>query len=217
MERLPSKTSLTFEPRLESVPSHVTAAIAVLGQKLAGCEAAWLVGGSCGALLQGVLLDAIPRDLDVYADAGFAVELHGRLADLATDEQAYSETGMYGSMLSHYSIKGLQAELVCSLTVHKDDAEYTVQVEELLADYAWAGRIGGVPVKFMPLAHELLFNVLRNRADRYEPIADAMREQPEAHLPLLAVMLGRNRIGPAYTELIRNLLQLPADWEVRTP
>lgn len=215
MERLPSRTSHTFEPRLSSVPSNVVTAIAVLGKKLESCEASWLVGGSCGALLQDVPLDAAPRDLDVYADANLAGELHGCLLDQSTDEQLYSETGMYGSLLSHYSVEGLQVELVGSLKVHKDDAEYAVRVEELLADHAWTGDIGGVPVKFMPLAHELLFNVLRGRTDRYEPIAKTMLENPNAHLPLLAIMLRDNRIGPAYKELLRELLHLPADWEER--
>ncbi|WKL02675.1 hypothetical protein Q0F98_01795 [Paenibacillus amylolyticus] len=36
----------------------------------------WLLGGSCGLLLQGVELQQAPRDIDIYADVAAAKELH---------------------------------------------------------------------------------------------------------------------------------------------
>lgn len=216
MERLPFATSLTFEPLTANVPVPVTRALAVMGGLLADCPAVWLVGGSCGALLQGVALDAVPRDLDVYVDASGAKDAHARLQSFSLDEQAYSETGMYGSLLSHYEIEGVQVELVGSLSVRVKQSEYEVRVVDVLSRFARAGSIGGVPVRFMPLAHELLFNVLRDRPDRYEPIAAAMRTDMSLHRPSLLALLASNRIGPDAVSKLRELLPLPDEREETT-
>jgi hypothetical protein len=211
MERLPSRTNLIFEPYTTNVPDAVLRALHVMGKRLENCEPIWLVGGSCGALLQGVELHAVPRDLDVYVDAVHAETVHRALAAYSIDDQAYSETGMYGSLLSHYSIEGVQVELVGSLQVRLDEGEYEVRVQALLAAYAHAGLIGGTTIRFMPLVHELVFNVLRDRQDRYEPLAEAMREHPERHLPALDELLRTNRIGKRYVDRLSELLHVPSD------
>ncbi|MEF3301822.1 hypothetical protein [Paenibacillus sp. GYB003] len=209
MERLPSETNRIFEPFSERVPEAVLRALTVMGGALAGCERTWLVGGSCGLLLQGVPLEAAPRDLDVYADAEHAPSIHAALAGYSIDGQTYSETGMYGSLLSHYSVEGVQVELVGSLKVTLPNADYEVRVESLLGGYAMSGRIGEAAIRFMPLAHELVFNVLRERPDRYEPIAASIRRRLADHLPLLADMLRSNRIGEPHTGRLKSLLALP--------
>ncbi|TMV51301.1 hypothetical protein FE783_05830 [Paenibacillus mesophilus] len=210
MERLPSRTNRIFEPHTAKVPEAVLRALLVMGTELKQCEPAWLVGGSCGALLQGVELQAVPRDLDVYVDAEHAGEIHRALQAYSTDEQIYSETGMYGSLLSHYSIEGVQVELVGSLKVRLDAAEYEVRVQSLLASYAYEGLIGGATIRFMPLVHELLFNVLRDRPDRFEPLAEAMRGEPDRHIPLLNELLQDNRIGPLYVDRLKELFRIPS-------
>lgn len=184
-------------------------ALHVMGTELKRCEPAWLVGGSCGALLQGVELHAVPRDLDVYVDAVHAETIHRALDAFSIDEQVYSETGMYGSLLSHYTIEGVQVELVGSLKVRLDEAEYEVRVQSLLAAYAYEGLIGGATIRFMPLVHELLFNVLRDRPDRFEPLAEAMRGDPERHIPLLNELIRDNRIGPLYVDRMKELFRIP--------
>lgn len=214
MDPLSSKTNRidAFEPQLDRVPVAVVRALQAMGQRLERCGAVWLVGGSCGALLQGVALEAVPRDLDVYVDADRAADVHAALSAYATDEQAYSETAMYRSLLSHYFMEGVQVELVGSLNVRLDEAEYEVRVQSLLSGYAAIGLVGQTPIRFMPLSHELLFNVLRDRTDRYRPIAAAIRGNPQLHVPLLAKLIGDNRIGSRYAEKIRALLDLPPDW-----
>lgn len=211
MERLPSKTNLIFEPYAVNVPEAVLRALLVMGKLLGNNEPTWLVGGSCGALLQGVELQAVPRDLDVYVDAVHAETVHRALAAYSMDDQAYSETDMYGSLLSHYSIEGVQVELVGSLRVRSDGSEYEVRVQSLLASYAQTGLIGGTTIRFMPLVHELVFNVLRDRRDRYEPLAKAMRERPERHLPALDELLRTNRIGKRYADLLSRFLYVTTD------
>lgn len=213
MDRFPSKTNRTFKPHTDRVPQSVARALAVMAERLEASGAIWLVGGSCGALLQGVPLQAAPRDLDVYADTDEALAIHAALADFSIDEQSYSETGMYGSLLSHYAIEGVAVELVGSLTVKMTDADYEVRIRSLLAAHGDSGLVGDACIRFMPLVHELLFNVLRNRRDRYEPIARTIMESKERHLPLLRDMMRDNRIGPLYAKRIKELLALPDDWE----
>ncbi|WFB60872.1 hypothetical protein [Paenibacillus sp. BR1-192] len=45
-------------------------ALATAIHKLNQAPVAWLLGGSCCLLLQGVELGKPPRDIDIYADAG---------------------------------------------------------------------------------------------------------------------------------------------------
>lgn len=208
MERLPSKTNRTFKLYSDKVPEPVLRALAIMGQKLTPCVSNWLVGGSCGALLQGVPLRAVPRDLDVYADTDDAITVHKLLSDFSIDEQQYNETSMYGSVLSHYSIEGVHVELVGSFKVRLEQAEYAVRIQSLLSSYAEIGLVDDTPIHFMPLAHELVFNVLRERPDRFEAIAETMRSAPDKHIPLLHMMLASNSIGRSYVERLWRLLHL---------
>ncbi|GAA3405231.1 hypothetical protein ACFFNY_28620 [Paenibacillus hodogayensis] len=202
-----------IEPAVHAVPASVVRALDIIGQLLADCGVVWLVGGSCGALLQGTPLGVVPRDLDVYVDAGEAEAVHAALHAYSVDEQAYSETDQYGSLLSHYEIEGVQVELVGSLQVRLDEAEYEVRIRSVLAPFAAEGTVGAATVRFMPLAHELLFNVLRERRDRYEPLAAGMRSEPARHDPVLRVLLEGNRIGDRFAGRIGELLQAPSEGE----
>lgn len=188
--------------------------MSVIGDVLDGLRAEWLVGGSVGAILQGVPLTADPRDLDIYADTERAKEIHQVLQTFATDEQAFSETRIYSSLLSHYSIEDVQVELVGGFRVNVDDTEYSVQVEGLLSEYAWSGMMDGTAVRFMPLAHELLFNVLRDREDRYVPIAATMKAAPDRHAATVERLLTENRIGPDHARKVRALLSMPEPSEL---
>ena len=85
-------------------------------------------------------------------------------------------------------------------SVRLDEAEYEVRVQSLLSSYARMGLLQGLKVEFMPLVHELIFNVLRDRSDRYNPLAETMRQHPERHTPLLHELLQTNRIGLRYVE-----------------
>lgn len=92
-------------------------------------EATWLVGGSCGLLLQDVALTAAPRDLDLYVDAEGALELHQALSDYATDSQVEDRSSIYRSILSHYRIEGAKVELVGGFEVTSKDSLYKVEVD----------------------------------------------------------------------------------------
>ncbi|WP_052487117.1 hypothetical protein [Gordoniibacillus kamchatkensis] len=182
-------------------------ALLLLQKQLDGCSRPWLVGGSCGLLLQGVSVANPPRDIDMYADSDDADELHQRLQLYTVDEPAYSETPIYRSTLSHYDLHGHTLELVGGFVVEALGCKYAVDVA-LLQPYAASAAVGaGGAIRLMPLAHELLFNVLRGRPDRYEAVAAAMRREPERHLPVLRQLLARGSWSAEVSATVRELLK----------
>lgn len=170
-------------------------------------KGAWLIGGSCGLLLQGVKLNRAPRDLDIYADENGIAELYAILQPFAVDRPHNSDTGMYRSCLSHYTIHGVQAELVGSLKVETEGTRYLTELADVLVPNHAEAELQGETFPLMPLAHELLFNVLRKRADRYETIALTMRQHLSRHMPLIRLLLSRYPIHPRIVEQIQSLLQ----------
>ncbi|CAG7641304.1 hypothetical protein ACFQI7_11805 [Paenibacillus allorhizosphaerae] len=168
----------------------------------------WLVGGSTGLMLQGVSLAAPPRDLDLYIDREQAAEMHEALKPYAVDEQAESETALYRSILSHYDIGGVKVELVGAFEVRALESEYKVEAAYLSQLQApWLTQPGLESVRIMPLMHELIFNVLRARPDRYEAIADLCRRQDTAiHRLMLERLASRNRFSAALTDTLERLL-----------
>ncbi|ANS74870.1 hypothetical protein AWM70_09900 [Paenibacillus yonginensis] len=167
--------SLVPNPGLEHALSAVTELVRPAGVK-------WLAGGSVGLWLQGVPLNAPPRDIDIYAEQPAASLIHIQLEAWATDEPRWDESGIYASLLSHYEIEGYTLELVGGFEVRTSLADYKVEVEQVLEAAAFEIIPG---LKVMPLAHELIFNLLRGRPDRYRAIAAQINAKPDKHIPLL--------------------------------
>lgn len=185
-------------------------ALDTVSRHLAPTGVRWLVGGSSGLILQRVALSGGPRDLDLYVDEDDVAAAYEALRAYAVDAPCYSETAMYASVLSHYEMAGTTVELVGAFRVAAGGSLYRVEAGYLWSRWAQelaqpepAGGVG--TVKLMPLAHELLFNLLRGRPDRYEPIAEAMRREPERHMAALADLLARGRWSAA---LLAQLVEL---------
>ncbi|WP_440109857.1 hypothetical protein [Paenibacillus sp. QZ-Y1] len=153
----------------------------------------WLLGGSCGLLLQQVELQQAPRDIDIYADIAAAKELHKSAPGMVLDEPVVDKTGPYASLLSHYQVGNCALELVGGFEVWSRKSWYRIEIEHVLAQHAAEAQIGPYTLRLMPLAHELLFNLLRGRSDRYEPIARQIRQNPQSHQPLMD-LLGRQNV-----------------------
>ncbi|MEK3721762.1 nucleotidyltransferase domain-containing protein [Paenibacillus sp. FSL H8-0034] len=177
-------------------------------------EATWLVGGSCGLLLQDVALTAAPRDLDLYVDAEGALELHQALSDYATDSQVEDRSSIYRSILSHYRIEGAKVELVGGFEVTSKDSLYKVEVDFLHKHYSPKIHLTGeAPTReiletlhVMPLEHELIFNVLRNRPDRYEAIAAVMKSRQPAWSHAMEALVERNACSESLIHELQRLL-----------
>ncbi|WP_179232656.1 nucleotidyltransferase domain-containing protein [Paenibacillus rigui] len=176
-------------------------ALATIRRRLEPLGVPWLVGGSTGLLLQGVPLDAAPRDLDIYADDEGAKVIHAALAAYSIDEQTEDRSGLYRSVLSHYVIHDVKVELVGGFEVKAYGCFYKVEAAYLFHHYA------GLPhgtdysldtVRLMPLEHELVFNVLRNRPDRYESIAQVIQARNQE--PGLTGVLEELLIRHCWTE-----------------
>ncbi len=192
----------------QAVPEPLKEIFTEIAVHTRNCESIWLVGGSTGLLLQGVQLDARPRDLDLYVDRRHAEALHRALRRFAIDDQTESETSIYRSILSHYEMNGVKVELVGAFEVSAMDSEYRVEAEYLAATHAPAVPYGEKEtVRLMPLAHELVFNVLRDRPDRFEAIARQCRvQEPERHRQALDDLIARNRFSGELAGRLRTLL-----------
>ncbi|WP_018751421.1 hypothetical protein [Paenibacillus sanguinis] len=197
-----------------AVYARLTAALHELAGRLNGSPEVWLLGGSSGLWLQGVPLEAPPRDVDIFADAEAVHILHERLSSLATDKPVYDRNECYASLLSHYQLDELEVEMVGGFEIRTSRAHYRTEVNELLAGASHQVVLEKRVIQVMPLAHEFVFNLLRERHDRYLPIAAVMRKEPDRHLPLLLELLKRNAwtsdlVGRMAELLDRPLLSQP--------
>ncbi|MGO4273672.1 hypothetical protein AB4Z22_28220 [Paenibacillus sp. TAF58] len=166
----------------------------------------WLIGGSCGLLLQHVEIGRSPRDLDIYVDENDVNAVHTSLLDYLVDAPIFSETPIYASILSHYLIGGNAVEVVGDFRVNALHSFYQVEASYLWENHSHSVTIGEQEVRLMPLAHELLFNLLRNRPDRYEAIARTINAFPEQHMKALSDLMQRNRWGSEFERKLELLI-----------
>lgn len=203
---------MTIEIAEEGQPP-LLAALRELGARLGGAQPVWLLGGSCSLWLQGVPLKRPPRDIDVYYDRADAEALHGHLASLALDKPVLDESGRYASLLSHYRMGSLTLELVGGFEIRNGRSRYRTEVNGVLSGHAEQIHLDGIAVRLMPLAHELLFNVLREREDRYHAVAEVIRSSPGQHACLLKLLLARNQWEAATVLKVAELLGTPEIYE----
>ncbi|WP_112882618.1 hypothetical protein [Paenibacillus montanisoli] len=169
--------------------------------------ARWLIGGSAGLLLRGLELGRPPRDLDLYADEADAAVLHKALLPYAVDEQHESVSPIYRSVLSHYLIEGIQVELVGGFIVSAGGDRYEVEVAEVLSPLQLPMTIGDCLVGIVPLAHELWFNVLREREDRTRLIASQIRKEPKLHMEAARIIASRNSLTAKTKQYVQHLIE----------
>lgn len=189
-----------------SLPLENLEALQKLHSLLAEKNAAWLVGGSCGLLLQGVELAQPPRDLDLYVDIEAAAAVHEALEEFATDRPVKSQTGIYVSLLSHYQMANVSIEVVGGFEVFAGHSHYKVEVNSLLATFDVSYKLLGKRIGLMPLAHELVFNILRQRPDRYLAIAEKIRLNPSEYLTALNKIVERNTFSADFMDKLNGVL-----------
>lgn len=166
--------------------------LARLAQILDGCGARWVVGGSTGLALRGAQLDRAPRDLDIYADESSVWKIHDRLQADVIDGPVWSETERYKSMLSHYRLDSITVELVGQFQVEALDSRYVTEVDAVLFPLADRVELHTGVVQLIPLGHELIFNLLREREDRATAAARLIASHPERHMPIMQQLIARN-------------------------
>ncbi|WP_197258005.1 hypothetical protein [Paenibacillus dendritiformis] len=165
----------------------------------------WMLGGSCGLVLQGVDIDREPRDIDLYADEAEAASLHRAWGDWSTDEPVWSVTDRYRSLLSHYRHERVTAELVGGFTVTTPECRYETVIVEGLWPVGPEHALGRHVIRLMPLAHELVFNLLREREDRTEAIVRVMNREPDKHVEAMRAVWNRCRASSRFAERLCEL------------
>jgi hypothetical protein len=188
------------------IPLEILEALELIHNHLQKKKAAWLVGGSCGLMLQEVAIEQPPRDLDIYVDAKAAAVVYEALRMFATDQLVLSQTDRYVSLLSHFRIANVSVEVVGGFEVHADQSCYQVEVVGFLQSFGVSYDSKNCQIGLMPLAHELVFNILRQRPDRYKAIAETMRTNPKKHLTPLNKILERNSFSPDFFKKLNELL-----------
>ncbi len=168
----------------------------------------WLIGGSCGLLLQGIPIGTMPRDIDIYVDTPSSEILHNNFKRYALDEPTYSKTDRYCSILSHYKISGVTIELVAGFEVRVPGATYLVDIRDTMVRLATEVRLSGVSVMVMPMAHEFIFNLMRERPDRYLSISNYMRKHLSETIPALREIVRKNQFDDAWIHRLGHLLQI---------
>jgi hypothetical protein len=154
----------------------------------------WLLGGSVSLILRGLSLATPPRDLDIYIDEQDADVIYQVLAPYEINSPQFSQTNQYSSILSHYEIYGIRIEVVCAFRVHALNCCYKVEASHFamqFAEYPTIARFASLPLT--PLAHELFFNVLRQRSDRYTLIANWMNQHLDLYAPAITYILQHNQ------------------------
>ncbi|MFD2332153.1 hypothetical protein ACFSR7_23095 [Cohnella sp. GCM10020058] len=199
---------------IEGAGEHILNALSAIAEATGECGAKWVVGGSAGLALRGARLASAPRDLDIYADAAAAAALHERLAGWAIDDQEWDETGRYRSLLSHYRYGGVTIDLVGDFEIRVQGSRYSTEVDAFLYAHGndWIPPDGKSTIRLMPLGHELIFNLLRERQDRTLEAARLIREEPEAHLPALERLAARQSLSEdVLSELWRLTAAVPEE------
>jgi hypothetical protein len=157
-------------------------------------------------MLQGVKLAKQPRDLDMYYDLPDGAHLHRLLAPWRLEAPHTSVTERYRSVLSRYRLEEIIVETVGGFTVHAGGSTYRVDIRDWAQEHGPVAVLDGIPVRLMPLAHELVFNLLRERTDRLEAISGAMRADLSRHLPALQALLRRNPLSAAHIRALEQWL-----------
>lgn len=179
---------------------YPASALARLAELLESSKARWVVGGSTGLVLRGAQLDQAPRDLDIYTDSDNVLHIHKCLREFVMDEPAPSETERYRSILSHYQLSNTTVELVGGFRVTALHSVYTTEVNEVLFPNCDKVEIEGHRVPLVPLGHELIFNILRERKDRARVAGQLISKERVKHMPLLLMLLQRNQLAASVVE-----------------
>jgi hypothetical protein len=188
------------------IPKGILQAFELIQPLLQDKNVDWLIGGSTGLLLQGVPITQPPRDLDIYVDASSASVVYDTLHRYATDELVKNQTDIYVSVLSHFQMGNVPIELVGGFEVKVELSHYCVEISDLLFDFRVSYESKGHFIGLMPLAHELVFNLLRQRPDRYRAIAEKMRSNPSHYLTPLNKIMERNIFAPDFINRVKELL-----------
>ncbi|WP_373229736.1 nucleotidyltransferase domain-containing protein [Cohnella sp.] len=182
-------------------------ALARLAETLQSCKARWVLGGSTGLAIRGAKLDRAPRDIDIYADRDSVYPIHNKLRQYVLDGPEDNETERYQSILSHYRLGDTIVELVGGFRVNALQSSYVTEINDVLYPSSDWIDIQGYVVPIVPLGHELIFNLLRERTDRAQIAGQLLAREPGKQLALLHTLLQRNQLAADVSDKALRLAQ----------
>lgn len=188
------------------MPEEIKRVLTEIAQAFESASPAWLLGGSCALWLQGVDIASAPKDIDLFVDEPDAPIFHQLLTKWSVDKPMLDEDHAYRSLRSHYLHTGIEIELVGGFHIYPDHSSYQVEIG-MLDQHRCDVWLHGIQIPVMPLSHELLFNIMRQRADRYEAIAAVMSRDWQYHLPLLNSIIAQNHIDAAHIRVLQQLIK----------
>lgn len=192
-------------------------ALACLAAAMEGSDARWVVGGSTGLVLRGAHLERAPRDLDIYVDEDAVSIVHDRLVSYALDNPEASLTERYESTLSHYEVEGTVIELVGHFRIRTLQSIYVTEVNDFLYPHCDKVEVNGYKIPLVPIGHELIFNLLRERKDRAALAAELIIQDSDRHVPVLLALLQRNQLSATIVAEALTMSKLDSEiWPVST-
>lgn len=174
----------------------------------------WLLGGSCGLLLHGAQLAAPPHDIDIYCDLKDTWQLHQLLLRYAVSPPEEDFSGSCYSLRALYFMGEAKVELVGGFRMGSGEWQYSVDVG-MMQQYAPVRNYEGVGlVRLMPVAHELIFNLLRGRDGRCQAITRLIKQDLATHLPLLYQLIQENHLEDHLQAKLEELLEISTSIQI---
>lgn len=107
-----------------------------------------------------------------------------------------------------------KVELVGGFRMGSGEWQYSVDVG-MMQQYAPVRNYEGVGlVRLMPVAHELIFNLLRGRDGRCQAIARLIKQDLATHLPLLCQLIQENHLEDHLQAKLEELLEISTSIQI---
>ncbi|WP_128894452.1 hypothetical protein [Longirhabdus pacifica] len=166
----------------------------------------YVIGGSSSLMLQHVELNQHPNDVDVYVAESDVLKAHDALKSYAIDTPRIIENGMFRSNMSGYVIHNMLVELVGGFQITTSATKFALIIDRDHPYHVSEVYVLGKRIAITSLAYEFVFNVIRERADRYIPIVQKMNKQMELHHDDLQRMLQHHIISMEHKNKISQLI-----------
>jgi len=139
-------------------------ALRIILARLDGRPIDWVVTGSAGMALQGVLLDV--HDIDLQTDKDGAYEIERLMADYAVTPVRYLDSARIRSYVGKFSVNDVQVEVMGAIQKRLDDASWE-DPGEVERYRRWA-EMEGLWVPVLSLEYECQAYRKRGRIDKAE-------------------------------------------------
>lgn len=166
----------------------------------------WLVGGSAATILHGVRLADPPHDLDIDAPADVALRLGEMLSQFVVSPVERGDTDLYSNLFGRFDVAGTKVEILGDFEIKTPSWSHRLVItEELFERCARVEVAPDLPVRLVPLEHQLIVNLIRGRVDRVATISAFLGGHGGADRKYLQEIFERDRIPDEIRLMIERL------------